>query len=165
MRANRLPDRGPAPGGQGEENLLDQPGLARAMLENVRANIVVADAQHRLVYMNGKATETMHALGREVRDQFTAQLDRLLTGSTYPHDAEFSFGGALIGADVNRVMRADGTVAGYVLARANVTAARAARERAQRLVERLAQTQEVSAAIQAAASAPEQMAGSPNQIA
>jgi len=165
MRADRRPDRGPVPTDQGEGHPLDEPGLARAMLDKVRANIVVADAQYRLVYMNAKATETMQALGPEVREQFAAQLGRLLVGDTYPHDADFSFGGALLGADVNRVTRPDGTVAGYVVAWANVTEARAARERAQRLAERLIETQEVSAAIQTVASATEQMAASANEIA
>jgi predicted nucleic acid-binding Zn-ribbon protein len=164
--------------------LLDRPGVARLVLENARANVFVADAQLRLVYMNQKADETMRTIEHEVYDAFKVRLEDILGGSIHrfhrdpgkiervlhrpdfrPHDAQFTFGKVTLDIHINRVAGPDGEVIAYVVAWENITERVAADARARAMSDRLAETQEVSAAIQAVASATEEMAASANEIA
>ena len=78
-----------ATAGEGEEaHLLDQPGVARVLLQNVQANIYVADPQLRLIYMNDKATDATRGLRQDLFNTLRPQLsERVESGAPLPHDS------------------------------------------------------------------------------
>jgi hypothetical protein len=167
-----------AAGPAGEGGLLADVPLLRAVLDGVQANVLIADADLKLIYMNPRATETMRRVDAELRKAFRIGTDQLVGGSIHrfhrdashieqilrnpqfrPHNALFEFGNVTLGAQINQVRHPDGKPAGYVVAFANISDKLEADERARH------ETQDVSAAIQTVASATEELAGSANEIA
>ncbi len=160
-------------------------GLAFAAIEALQANVFVADAAFNLVYANPKASRTLESLAGEVQRTFGVRVadvvggsihrfhhdprkvERVLAGgsATLPHHAQFGFGAVTLDTHINQILAPDGSVAGYVVAWQDVSAARAAAERADALAARLGEVEEVSHAIQTVASATEQMAASVKEIA
>ncbi|GEM_PF-4163517 len=162
MRGNRPTDQAQTTSAA-PAHLLDQPGLARAVLDGLRANVFVADPDLNLLYTNEKGSDTARALGQDVyyalRPRLVEYVDR---GAP---DTQVPVGASTIEAHTNRVTGPDGRLAGYVLTWEDITARITDTERARTLAGRLSDTQEVSAALQACASATEQMAASANEIA
>src|SRR5581483_9722819 len=165
--------------------LLGEPGTAYQALDQVQANIFVADPQLNIVYANSRARQTLGSIGGEIQRAFGVRLDdvvggtihrchkdpakveRILRGgSTYlPHETEFTFGSVTLEARINQITRPDASLAGYVVAWEEVSQRLAAEARARALVERLDEIQEVSSAVQTVAGATEEMASSVKEIA
>ena len=162
MRPTRPAENTQAPAA-GPLPLLDQPGVARAVLDSVRANVFVADPNLNLLYTNDKASETGRAFTSDVFSALRPRLVEYVDRGAL--DGQVSIGSSTIETHANRVNGPDGKLAGYVVSWEDVTARIASDERARTLAGRLNDTQEVSAAIQACASATEQMASSANEIA
>jgi predicted nucleic acid-binding Zn-ribbon protein len=178
MRLSRTADK-PAAAGPAQpvepKEIVDRTGIARAVLDSVRANIFVTDPQLRVVFANAKANETTRGLDHQAQGDFRRRFQDLLIGSipgraedtvrdSRGHDTQLDVGQLTIDAHVSRVQGPDGKVAGYAVAWENAVAS-GAEERIRQLTERLEETQEVSAAIQAVAGATEEMAASSNEIA
>jgi len=166
------------------EPLLGDPEAAQAVLDNVQANVFVADPQLNLIYASPRALETLTSIGPEVRKAFGVSVEHVLGGSIHrfhkdpkrierilhdpaklPHHAEFSFGNVTLDTYISRVVKPDGTFLGYTVAWEEVSEKKAASERASMLAARLGEVQEVSARIQSVAGATEQMTASVNEIA
>src|SRR4051812_23884474 len=150
-----------------EKSVLGDVALAYEALDAVQANIFIADPRLNLVYMNRRATATMKALAPKVQEAFGVRFDDVVGGSIHrfhrnprrveqilqdpnfePYDAAFTFGAVTLDTHINRIVGADGQVAGYVVAWEDVSTKRLSEQRARGLAERLGETQEVSAAIQ-----------------
>src|SRR2546430_8087130 len=175
MRLRPEPARG---NGTGQRPSVDDPAaplgdlrLSQAALDAVQANISGADRQSQLVSRTRRATQSLDALGHDVRQAFGVRFgellsERLRSGTAkLPLHATFTFGAVTIEARISEVAAPDGGVAGYVVAWDDVSADRVSDQRTEALSDRLKETQEVSAAIQAVASATEEMAASANEIA
>ena len=125
-----------------QSNLLQGQGLkmATALLEGVRANILVANLDFEIVYMNPCAKETLGKLAEEIRRIFGVEIDdvvgasihrfhkdpkrieRILTDpAALPHQAEFMFGSTTLQARINSIPDSAGKNQGYVVAWEDVT--------------------------------------------
>ena len=106
---------------------------ARAVLDAVQTNVFVADTHLDLVYANDCAIETLRGLEAELIAAFGVGVDEVLGGSIHrfhknparverilgaadslPHDAQFTFGGVTLKANINGV-RVDGDIVAYVV--------------------------------------------------
>jgi hypothetical protein len=165
------------------------PGIAGdSVLDQVQANIFVADPQLNLVYMNPKAAETLQALAPEIERVFRVRVADVLGGSIHrfhrdparverilrdpafrPHHAEFTFGAVTLDTHINRILGPTGEVCGYVVAWADISEKVAAQVRASGMAGRLADTLtkigDISEALQSVATAMEQMSATVNEIA
>ena len=113
--------------------LFEAAGL-RSALENVRANILLADREFNLVYANPAALATLKGLAGEIRESFGVEIEDLLGASIHrfhkdpgrierilldpsslPHEATFSFGRVTLRTDINSVKDDAGEVVGYIV--------------------------------------------------
>jgi methyl-accepting chemotaxis protein len=127
-----------------QENQVD--GIAetleglRASLDSVQANVMMANTNFEIVYVNEKALSTLKLLESEIESAFGVSVDEILGGSIHrfhkdprriekilrnprvlPHDAQFTFGRVTLKATINSVSSPDGDVIGYVVNWEDVT--------------------------------------------
>lgn len=103
-------------------------------LDAVDTNIFIADLDFNLVYMNKKATATVHAADGEIKDAFNVGADSLLGGSlrrfhsdpdkvekilknsnNLPHQASVSFGKLVLDTHTSEILDDEGKLAGYIV--------------------------------------------------
>ncbi|MEM9352088.1 MAG: methyl-accepting chemotaxis protein [Planctomycetota bacterium] len=120
-----------------------QPGAAEwhRMVDQIPANVMMADAEFRLVYANPAAVRTLETIADQVRETFNVELKDLMGGSIHrfhrnphaveeilrdprnlPHTTEFSFGGVTLSATINGVREEAGELTGYIVSWEDVTA-------------------------------------------
>lgn len=106
----------------------------QASLDNVQANIIMADADMQIVYLNDCARQTMQSIEDELIKAFNVRVDDIAGGSIHrfhrdprgierilqnraalPHETEFSFGAVTLRAVINAVEAADGSMLGYIV--------------------------------------------------
>lgn len=105
-----------------------------SVLDWVPANVMVADPELNLVYLNRQAKDILKSLDGEIRRMFRIGSDQLLGGSihrmhtdparverilrnpsSFPHHAVLRFGDVALRAVFNMVHDGDGKLAGYVV--------------------------------------------------
>ena len=114
--------------------------MAAAALDNVRANILVADLDLEIIYVNECAKQTLSSIANEIREVFDIEVDDIQGSSIHtfledtrrvekllanpkalPHQAEFTFGSITLEARINSLQGAADKVLGYVVAWEDVT--------------------------------------------
>lgn len=114
--------------------------LTAAALDQLQANVFIANPELKIVYINDCAKRTLGKIGSEVRGAFGVEIDQILGSSihkfhkdasrverllhgegTLPHQAEFTFGAITLEARINSVPGSNGKIAGYVVAWEDVT--------------------------------------------
>ncbi len=112
---------------------MGQLGALRQMLDKANVNIMVADTQFNLVYVNDKSTETLAGLDGEIRRQFgfgarellgnsihrmhkdPARIERILHGLRHAsHEGVIQFGGVELNAKWELVTGADDEPVGFL---------------------------------------------------
>ncbi|MDP1572510.1 MAG: methyl-accepting chemotaxis protein [Vicinamibacterales bacterium] len=113
--------------------LLEATESLRSALDALQTNVMMADTDLNLVYVNGQALETLRTIGPEIETAFGVRVADLLGGSIHrfhrdprriekilqtpgslPHHAQFTFGGITLKASINAV-EAGGERLGYVV--------------------------------------------------
>ena len=103
-------------------------------LANLSTNVLVADKNLNLVFVNEKSLQTLEGIKDQIYDAFGVALGDLVGGSIHrfhkdpekierilrnpsalPHTAEFSFGEVTLAATINSVTNSRGMVSGYVV--------------------------------------------------
>lgn len=118
------------------------PGLdmLRAALDNLGTNVLMADADRKLVYANTKAVTTLQTIAGEVREAFNVDVNDILglsihtfhanpgkiekilsNPANFPRKADLSFRNIAIEAEINVVLDAGGNVVGHVVSWEDVT--------------------------------------------
>jgi methyl-accepting chemotaxis protein len=114
--------------------LLKSAGGLLSSLNNVQANVLMADANLNLVYANTSAITTLETIKEQIYEAFGVSVGDMIGGSIHrfhkdphrierilrnpsalPHTAEFSFGNVTLAATINSVTNATGVVSGYVV--------------------------------------------------
>lgn len=114
--------------------------FAAGALDNLRANVFVANLAFEIVYINPCARETLQKIAGEVKQSFGVNVERMLGASIHafhrdpqavekilttpgslPHQTEFTFGHTTLEARINGITDAKGKLAGYVVAWEDVT--------------------------------------------
>ncbi|MFM8251035.1 MAG: methyl-accepting chemotaxis protein [Planctomycetota bacterium] len=109
--------------------------LAAQTLDSVQVNIMMANTDFEIIYVNPTATETLKKLEAPIRRIFNvditqlvgmsihrfhrdpAHVERILKSATaLPHNAEFSFGEVTLQTRINSVKNEEGDVVAYVVA-------------------------------------------------
>jgi methyl-accepting chemotaxis protein len=112
----------------------------KALVEALQTNVFVADNDLNLIYMNGRAEQTLRQIEPEMDKAFGVRVGDLLGGSIHrfhrdprhvervlrdprslPHHAEFQFGDITLRTDINAVTAASGEALGYVVNWENVS--------------------------------------------
>ena len=134
--------------------LLDDSAGLLAILESQRANILVADTDLNLVYVNEAGLEILRALESEIIEAFGVCVDELLGGSIHrfhknpaqvearlarrsemPLDVDFGFGGVTIQTEINEIKNGAREVTGYVVVFNDITERRAQEAAIQRMTQ------------------------------
>ncbi|HKX27435.1 MAG TPA: methyl-accepting chemotaxis protein [Blastocatellia bacterium] len=116
------------------DRLLEAADGLRAVLNQLQANIFIADANLTLVYANEQAFVSMKRFEGELRQAFGIGLDEIVGASIHrfhrdaprveqllrnpgrlPHQARFSFGSVTLQTYINSVTDSAGQVLGYVV--------------------------------------------------
>jgi methyl-accepting chemotaxis protein len=124
----------------------------QAMFDRVQANLMVADADLKIVYANPAAVRTLKGLAAELRGAFGVEIEEVLGGSIHrfhkdpraverilenpnalPHNAEFTFGGVTLSAKIDGVRDESGKPTHFVVWWEDITQRRANEDRATRL--------------------------------
>jgi methyl-accepting chemotaxis protein len=127
-------------GGNGSNGLLKSAGGLLSCLDNVQANVLVADTSFQLIFANHSAINTLETIQDQIYEAFGVSLNDIVGGSIHrfhkdpkrierilrnpsslPHTAEFSFGNVTLAATINSIADAKGEVAGYVVNWEDVT--------------------------------------------
>jgi methyl-accepting chemotaxis protein len=106
----------------------------RAALDALRANVIVANTDLDIVYVNERSQETLKALEPEIKAAFGVSVAEIVGGSIHrfhkdprriekilhqpsalPHEAQFTFGQTTLKASVNAAYGPSGQVLGYVV--------------------------------------------------
>ncbi|MFQ5451606.1 MAG: methyl-accepting chemotaxis protein [Nitrospinaceae bacterium] len=109
-------------------------------LNQIQANVLIADAEFNLIYANPQALETLRAIEGEINRVFGLALDEIVGGSIHrfhpdpdkveailrnpralPHMAELTFGVVTLRATFNGVYNGSGRLTGYVVNWENIT--------------------------------------------
>ena len=69
--------------GNGSRQLLNSVGGLISYLENVQANILVADMDLNIVYVNHSAVSTMEPLKNQIYEEFGVSLSNIVGGSIH----------------------------------------------------------------------------------
>jgi methyl-accepting chemotaxis protein len=157
---------------------VDDPRLARDVLDSVQANVFLTDNDFTIVYANARAAETLRTLDGELSRAASMQADQVVGSNLLRlHDAPrelelqlrdhnfrtagalFRFGNVTLGTQINRIIDKRGGYLGYTVAWANITDKLATDRRAQD------ETREVSAVLETVAGASEELASTANEIA
>ena len=108
-------------------------GLKNA-LEALQTNVMIADPELRIAYVNGRALATLKMIGGEIRKSFGVGVEEILGGSIHrfhkdpgrverilrapnglPHEAAFTFGNVTLATRINAIPGVSGP-AGYIVA-------------------------------------------------
>jgi methyl-accepting chemotaxis protein len=108
--------------------------LVRSLVDDLPANVMAADTNLNLVYINKAAKQTLQGLDGEIRRMFRIGSNELLGGSihrmhsdparverilrdprSFPHRATLRFGDVALRGVFNMVQDATGTILGYVV--------------------------------------------------
>lgn len=111
----------------------DNPSL-RAVLDSIQANIIVADRDLKLIYMNLKAIKTLRAIENEIYKTFNIRVDDFVGESIHrfhrdpdqvenilnnvaalPHEAQFDFGNVHLKSSINYMLGSEGEIVGYIV--------------------------------------------------
>lgn len=104
----------------------------KACIDHLDANVMVADVDLNLIYVNQSALETLLAVEHEIEKAFGLTVDQLLGGSIHrlhsdpegtektlrdpsslPHETTFTFGEVILRARINSIEES-GAVTGYI---------------------------------------------------
>jgi methyl-accepting chemotaxis protein len=126
--------------GNGGKGLLKSSGGLLSCLENVQANVLMADPDFNLIYANSSAVKTLEAIKEQIYEAFGVSNNEIVGGSIHrfhkdpqriekilrnpsalPHKAEFSFGNVTLEATINSISDSGGMVSGYVVNWEDVT--------------------------------------------
>jgi methyl-accepting chemotaxis protein len=118
---------------QQTRDVLDRTGVMRMMLDKVNANVMLADPDFKLVYINQLALQTLSSLDGEIQKKFgmkaaellggsihrmhkdPARVERVLQGLTAgPHRGVIVFGDVELTAVWELIRDADGQIAGFM---------------------------------------------------
>ena len=121
-------------GGNGSNGLMKSSGGLLSCLEKIQANVLVADAEFKLVYANSRAIHTLESIKDQIQEAFGVNLNDIVGGSIHrfhkdpqkiekilrnpsalPHTAEFGFGGVTLAATINSINDSNGRISGYVV--------------------------------------------------
>lgn len=133
----------------------DKDGL-RGALDAVRANVMVANTNFEICYINPSALETLRTIEPELRSTFGVSLRDVLHGSIHrfhkdpsrverilrapgalPHVASFSFGRVTLSTEINAIRGANGDITGWIVNWSDITEEAARKSQLQELVDRL----------------------------
>jgi len=114
--------------------LMESTDGLRASLDALRANVIMANADLEIVYLNERSAETLKGIAGEIKSAFGLSLDDIVGGSIHrfhkdprrieailrnpsalPHEAQFTFGSITLKASVNAVHGPAGEAIGYVV--------------------------------------------------
>lgn len=114
--------------------LLESTEGLRASLDALRANVMIANTDLEIVYVNERSVETLKGIAGEIKSSFGLSLNEIVGGSIHrfhkdprrieailrnpaalPHEAQFTFGGITLKASVNAAYSPAGEVTGYVV--------------------------------------------------
>jgi methyl-accepting chemotaxis protein len=114
--------------------------IARSAMDEIQANIFIADTSMTLVYANAIAMGSLRLLANEIQSIFQVDVENIVGTSIHrfhkdpkkvesilrnpralPHKAEFSFGTITLETRINSFHTPDGQVAGYVVVWDDVT--------------------------------------------
>ncbi len=99
-----LSRRAPAPSGPGS-SLLGNVGGLRALADSIPANVMVADLDFTLVYMNRRAKETLTSLSGEIRRLFKIDVNQLVGASIHSYGS----GKTNVGRKFAAIVESDGS--------------------------------------------------------
>jgi methyl-accepting chemotaxis protein len=116
------------------------PDFLRAAFGSLQANVFIADPKLNLIYMNGRALETLRGLEGELRKAFGIGVDDIVGGSIHrfhrdprmverilrnpaalPHQTEFKFGAVTLATRINGIFGPAEEVLGYIVSWENIT--------------------------------------------
>jgi len=119
---------------RGPAAFLQSNDALKAALQDVRANVMVANADFEIVFVNDRSLATLKQIEPEVQKVFGVQVADMLGGSIHrfhrdpgrieailrnpaalPHEAEFAFGNVTLKTSINAVRGKGGAVLGYVV--------------------------------------------------
>jgi methyl-accepting chemotaxis protein len=128
--------------GNGSKGMLKSTGGLLSCLENVQANILMADTNFNLIFANHSAVNTLETIKDQIYEAFGVTINDIVGGSIHrfhkdpqrierilrnpsalPHTAEFSFGNVTLAATINSASNSSGIVSGYVVNWEDVTKA------------------------------------------
>jgi methyl-accepting chemotaxis protein len=114
--------------------------LSAASLDSVQANIMIANLDFEIVYINASALQTLGKIAGDIHSAFgvdvgdilgssihafhkdAERIEKLLTNpSSLPHRTEFSFGPVTLQARINSIPDAKGRSQGYIVAWEDIT--------------------------------------------
>ncbi len=120
--------------------ILDSTEALYATLDNVQANILIADPDMTIVYANDAAVRTLKAIESQIRESFGVGVNDIVGGPIHrfhkdpesvekvlnnrkalPHDTEFTFGNVTLKATINGMFNGSPTPMGYVVNWEDVT--------------------------------------------
>jgi signal transduction histidine kinase len=120
--------------------LIKNPIELHSCVENLQANVFVADKDLNLVYMNAHARKTLETIEPEIQQVFQINVDDIQGGSIHrfhkdpknvesilsnpsalPHQADFEFGEVILRTTINAVWDETGQLEAYVVNWENVT--------------------------------------------
>jgi methyl-accepting chemotaxis protein len=116
-----------------EKLFWDNPSL-RAVLDSIQTNIIIADRDFKLVYMNLKGIKTLKSIENEIYKIFNIRVDDFVGESIHrfhrdpdqveiilnnfaalPHEAHFDFGNIYLKSSINCILGLEGEIAGYIV--------------------------------------------------
>ena len=108
--------------------------MLRAALDDARTNLMVANADLEIVYVNPRSLETLKGIEAEIHKVFGVRVEDMIGGSIHrfhrdparieailrnpaslPHEAEFAFGAVTLKTSINAAKTRAGKVVGYVV--------------------------------------------------
>jgi methyl-accepting chemotaxis protein len=111
----------------------DNPSL-RAVLDSIQTNIIIADRDFNLIYMNLKAVKTLRGIESEIYKAFNVKVDDFVGKSIHrfhrdpdqvesilnnvaalPHEAQFDFGNIHLKSSINCMLGLEGDIVGYIV--------------------------------------------------
>jgi methyl-accepting chemotaxis protein len=109
--------------------------MAAASLDSLQANVLIANLDFEIIYINDFAMHTLQQIAGEIRQAFgveigdilgssihtfhkdASRVEKILTNSTaLPYQTEFSFGPVTLQARISSIPATDGTAQGYIVA-------------------------------------------------
>ena len=108
--------------------------MLRAALDDARTNLMVANADLEIVYVNPRSLVTLKGIEAEIHKVFGVRVEDMIGGSIHrfhrdparieailrnpaslPHEAEFAFGAVTLKTSINAAKTRAGKVVGYVV--------------------------------------------------
>ena len=120
--------------------MIKTPTDLHSCIENLQANVFVADKDFNLVYMNAHARKTLEAIEPKIQEVFQLNVDDMQGGSIHrfhrdpkkvesilrnpsalPHEADFEFGDIILRTVINAVCDETGQLEAYVVSLEDAT--------------------------------------------